>query len=307
MNTAATVFASVAASTMTALTISTWMSPTVPAPATEAAAPGPDSGQLPALRAEVSALARRVDSLALHEPPTLTRSSSTGDTRDIEAVVLRLLGEAGAPGGPSDPALASASDTGEDAALLALVGDPLQAVAAIRAAGFGTDEASAIWQAAADQGVLDELLEVLRDDVTANPQSPEAHLELARGALAAAQQNPNHPEGSWWRESDEAYGEVLELDPTHSLARYEKAVNLCFWPDAFGRRPEAVRHFELLVDGGSEEGNPDAHRQSFLWLGNMYVQSGRVDDARAIWERGLSAYPDSESLLSKLDDLDFIE
>ena len=41
------------------------------------------------------------------------------------------------------------------------------------------------------------------------------------------------------------------------------------------------------------------HLQSYLYLGNLYAETGRADDARTVWERGLRSFPKDATLLER--------
>lgn len=260
-------------------------------------APTEDAG-LDALREEVARLEERV--VALGAPLAAERRRPALEV-DLEALVRRVVAEERSAALEAEGYVAK--EDALDPALAEIVADPFRAYREILAAGLDSELSDSIWRAAAEAGTLDDLLQLFRDEVEANPESVQANYDLAKAALDAAQTNPNHPEGVWWRESDGSFARVLELDPDHSDARYEKALNLCFWPDAFGRQPEAVRHFERLLDEGANLSG-ERHLQSYLWLGNLYAQNGRLEDAAGVWRRGLATYPESESLLAKLDDLE---
>ena len=297
----------VTASVLTTLLTQRWMAPSKASTADDGVAADRSSDLQPQdapivreLRAEIARLETQIASLAAR-PMQVERASAALSQAEVESIVRDLLqSEAG-----KASALAEASTLGEEAdqALAALVANPAEAFAELRRLGLNTSAGDAIWAAAAKAGTTEDLLELYREAVEQDPNSVEANYNLAKAALDAAQADPNHSNGVWWRESDDQLGRVLELDEGFADARYDKALNLSFWPSAFGRQPEAIRHFEQLVGDGNRlsEGR---HRQSFLWLGNLYAQNGRIDDALATYRSGLGQYPDDASLLAKLTQLE---
>ena len=108
-------------------------------------------------------------------------------------------------------------------------------------------------------------------------------------------------EGRVYRKGDTAYDRALELDGEHWRARFNKAISLSFWPAALGKQPEAIKHFEILVDqqgsGRTHPGHPETH----YYLGNMYLQMGDREKAIATWEAGLAKVPDHENLRKQID------
>ena len=125
--------------------------------------------------------------------------------------------------------------------------------------------------------------------------NPWAYIQKLFGVTA------DNEKGMWSIKADRAFDEALDIDPKHWGARFAKAVSLSFWPAPFGRGPEAMKHFEVLVEqqeasGGSNPG----HAQTYLFLGNMYEQRGQAEKAREIWQRGYNLHPNSQELGGKV-------
>lgn len=167
----------------------------------------------------------------------------------------------------------------------------------------GEDVADA-WLRIESADQLDAVLDVYRAEVASAPQSVIAQHELARAAHAAAMSRPNHKDGRFWTESDGAYQKILDVDPEHWDARYEKAVKLTFWPDAFGRRPEAMKHFETLIEQQAVRPAEERHVSVYVWLGNLHAQQGDPERARKVWRQGLQRHPDAHGLRERLASLD---
>src|SRR5690606_34168536 len=100
--------------------------------------------------------------------------------------------------------------------------------------------------------------------------------------------------------ADAAYTAALELDPTHWRARFAKAVGYTFWPHFLGKKTEAIRHFEILIEQQEAGAPQEGYQETYLFLGNLYDQRGEGEKARAVWERGLRLHPGSAGLKERL-------
>ena len=167
-------------------------------------------------------------------------------------------------------------------------------------AAASEEQVGDLWVEIEAQGRIDEVLAVYRDAVARAPQSIEARHELARATHAAAMAAPNHKNGRLWVESDDHYSKVLELDPQNWTARYEKAVKLAFWPDTYGRLPEAMGHFETLMAQQQNLPIKPDQAQVYIWLGNLHAQQGNLDQAKAVWLQGTTRHPENERLRARL-------
>ncbi|MEZ6015251.1 MAG: tetratricopeptide repeat protein [Planctomycetota bacterium] len=181
--------------------------------------------------------------------------------------------------------------------------DAAAAVEAILSAGIDSDEAAEMWAEAAKNGQVHALLEQLEARMEELPETADKHLARARAYYAAARAVPDNADGNWWVDSNTAYSKVLELDPAHWDARYQKARNMSFWPPAYGGQAEAARHFEILIQQQAGQAPRAEFARPYQWLGNLYDQQGRTDDARRVWEQGLARFPGDPGLTAKLASL----
>ncbi|MEM6928274.1 MAG: tetratricopeptide repeat protein, partial [Myxococcota bacterium] len=58
--------------------------------------------------------------------------------------------------------------------------------------------------------------------------------------------------------------------------------------------------FETLVDQQGASTDRPEFAKTYWWLGNLYDQQGRSDDARVAWEKGLALFPGDPTLIGKL-------
>jgi tetratricopeptide (TPR) repeat protein len=106
--------------------------------------------------------------------------------------------------------------------------------------------------------------------------------------------------GVWATKSDKVLDEALELDPHHWEARFTKAVGLSFWPAVFGKQGESIAQFETLITQQEAGPTKPQFANTYLLLGNLYLQSGKNDLAIATWQKGAGLFPDNTSLMTQL-------
>lgn len=157
-----------------------------------------------------------------------------------------------------------------------------------------------LWERIHNAGLTDEVLAHYAALAEAAPNDPVAQLDSARAFLAAAMRDPQGADQAWWGVSDEAYARTLSLDPNHWDARMEKAVTLTFWPDMFGRKSEAISHFETLIQQAELLPADSQHADAYLLLGNLLDQQGDSDRAQEIWNRGIARHPEDGGLRDRL-------
>ncbi len=242
---------------------------------------------LASLRIEVEQLRTDLRKLEL-QPVRSIVSSPEPDRASIRAMVAEAMRQTPeSEGGPDQVAKPTAQDSTTTQLLAAL-------------ASATKEQVGDLWADIEAQGRIDEVLDVYRDAVAQAPQSIEARHELARATHAAAMSAPNHKNGRLWIESDEQYSRVLELDPQNWTARYEKAIKLAFWPDTYGRLPEAMGHFETLIEQQQNLPIEPTQAQVYIWLGNLHAQQGNTAKAKSIWQQGTQRHPTNERLRARL-------
>ena len=73
------------------------------------------------------------------------------------------------------------------------------------------------------------------------------------------------------------------------------------WPAFLGKSGEAIRHFEILVEQQSRSATRPEFSQTYLILGNMYLDTGKHEQALQVWRDGLALFPDDEELRRQID------
>lgn len=169
------------------------------------------------------------------------------------------------------------------------------------AAAGGSDEAAAIWQRAAKEGLTDALVARFEQLAAADPTDPAKRVDLGNAYLQKVFAAGGGPmAGVWAVKADKAFDAALELDPQHWEARFTKAVSLSFWPAALGKQAMAIQEFETLLGQQSTGAPRPEHAQTYLFLGNVHQSSGSIQKALDTWRRGLELFPDNEELRARI-------
>lgn len=171
----------------------------------------------------------------------------------------------------------------------------------LRSGELDDEEKFGLWQKIAAAGQLDEALALVEEAIQLDPTNPDLRVHLGSAYLQKVFTVPEYAKGTWAIKADGAYDQALELDPKHWEARFSKAISLSFWPAITGKQPEAIRQFETLIEqqearGGAEEG----YDQTYLFLGNLYQQTGKTEQAKAIWQKGSALFPQNAELKAAL-------
>ena len=159
---------------------------------------------------------------------------------------------------------------------------------------FQDDEA---WKRAFAAGKMEEVIAEIEALANANPNDPQAQMNLAHAYIAYLQMDSSKRNLSM--KADKQFDKVLDLDENHWEARFTKAVSYTFWPPFLGKGEDAITQFETLVQ--QQESRPvQAHEyQTYLYLGNMLAERD-PKRAREIWQKGMMRHPNNAELREKL-------
>jgi tetratricopeptide (TPR) repeat protein len=242
------------------------------------------------LQASQRDLRAAVDALALQ----VGTSQAAVSAADVDAAVARWLetrAPAAAPAAPAAP---------EAAAPLAAL-DVDEAFESLLDPDLAWEDREALWKKVREAGLTDELIALVEAFAAARPNDPDAQVLLGSSYLEKIYEVGNGPEaGEWAMKADASFDAALALDDHHWDARFTKAVSLSFWPPMFGKQAEAINHFNTLI--AQQEAGPSkaSHAQTYMWLGNLYLQQGKNDLAKQTYEKGLKNFPADEGLLKQL-------
>lgn len=164
------------------------------------------------------------------------------------------------------------------------------------------EEVQKAWKELRETGRIDAVLMEIERQAALEPRNPDLQNELGKAYLQKLFDVGIGPTAIQWGEkADRAFDQALEVDDHHWEARFQKAMALSNMPGFLGKQGESVRQFEVLA--GQQESSGTSHAgyaMTYLFLGNLYDQSGEHDKARATWERGAARFPASEDLAAKL-------
>lgn len=226
------------------------------------------------------------------------RLESTVEARLAAATRQPLVAAAvGAPAAPAEP-LAAAADADAPSDREAALDDLM---AQLLAADFDDLEEAELWRRAIDEGLIDDLVARFEERAAADPDNPDAHVELGGAYIQKIQEVGSSPlAGMWATKADQAFDRALALDENHWGARMSKAVSLSFWPPIFGKQAEAVNQFQTLIEKQRDMPLDGRHESPYLLLGNLHWQRGDTEEALAVWQEGASLFPNSTDLASAL-------
>jgi tetratricopeptide (TPR) repeat protein len=240
----------------------------------------------------------------------LTKSGHAADDlrRRLTAAEERLTrAETPASGvarGPGSPEAAAAESAAGATGGRPAAGAPLDLASALTLlADQNLDDVARaeLWKKIAKAGLLDAVLADLEAKAKADKQNPAAQVAYAEACIAKIQEVGQSPlAGVYGNRADKAYDAALAADPEHWEARFGKAIALSFWPPIMGKQPEAIRQFETLIAQQEKRQPAPEYAQTYLLLGNLLAQSGKADQAREIWQKGATLYPDHAGLKDRL-------
>lgn len=260
-------------------------------PPAQAQAAGPS--EIGALNDRIGALEKRLDALQQE-----THLDAGGGARlsqsEIDAAVARALAARGAGDENLPPQVGERSKVAGEI-------DVKAAFAELNDPALSWEAKRKKWSDLAKAGKLDEVLALYEKLAADNPNDTKAQTALGNAYLNKLFNSPQGPEaGIWGTKADKAFDHALALDDHNWEARYVKAVSLSNWPAFLGKQPEAIQNLEVLVQQQSQGEVKPYYAQTYLILGNLYKQSGKSDQALAMWQQGQALFPDNEDLLKQI-------
>jgi len=261
---------------------------------TEVPAQASAPGELGELSQRVQALEQRLDALQQQ-----THLETTGAARlsqsDVDAAVERALASrASAPGTPD-------AQSGPRGAAPGAKLDAQTAFAQLMDPALDFEARRQKWSELAKAGLLDEVLALYEKQAAENPNDTKAQTALGNAYLNKLFNSPQGPEaGVWGAKADKSFDKALAIDDHNWEARFTKAISLSNWPAFLGKQPEAIANLEILVQQQSQGELQPHYAQTYLILGNLYKQTGKNEQALAMWQQGLALFPNDADMLHQV-------
>ena len=179
-------------------------------------------------------------------------------------------------------------------------------LAKVKAGSVNREEINDLWDTLAGSGLEGDVIKAFAAHAKAHPNDTEGHYglgvalmsKLLGGTLSQMEV------GALSVRADKAFSKALAIDDRHFEARCRKAISYTFWPDIAGKRSEAIKHFEILVQRhGSDASNP-MMKDVYFALGNEYRKAGNMEKAREAYRQGLGVFPDAKQILTALEAID---
>jgi tetratricopeptide (TPR) repeat protein len=168
--------------------------------------------------------------------------------------------------------------------------------------GFSDLRRQELFQKLRENGRIDEYVATIEKLAAADPDNVEMQVALGHAYLQKLFGVANSPEaGPLAFKSDAAFTRALELDDQNWSARFSKAVSLSNWPAFLGRGPEAIEHFETLLEQQAALPRRNEFAMTYLFLGNMHQANGDREEAVSVWRAGLEQFPDMEELQQAIE------
>jgi tetratricopeptide (TPR) repeat protein len=165
----------------------------------------------------------------------------------------------------------------------------------------GYVEKHSVWNQLKANDSLDMAIRDLEERAANNPASPECAAALGQAYLQKCGTITDvREQGILAMQADKVFDTALALDPANWEARFTKAVALSYWPANLNKGDEVAQHFLTLIQQQETQPPQPQFADTYVWLGDQYQKAGRTDDARTVWERGATLFPDQQKLKSRL-------
>lgn len=276
---------------------SSWTAQTPPSTSTAPAASADEvaglSRSISEVRAQQAALKQSLDDLRA-ELAIKPQAEARVPLGEIDAAVQRALaGKSAAPA----PSVAQAAEKAPSKKKF----DRQAALSSLTEPGATSDQTQALWKQIAEAGEMDAMVALFEQRAKEDARNSMAQVELGRAYLQKLFTVGGGPEaGVWGMKADKAFDAALVIDDHNWEARFQKAVSLSFWPPMLGKQGEAIKNFEVLLEQQAGQAPKSSFAQTYLFLGNMYTQTGDKAKALATWQQGLSLFPGNSQLENQI-------
>jgi len=176
-----------------------------------------------------------------------------------------------------------------------------QAVETLLNASSSFQQKQSAWARLRESGKLDEAIKSLEDRAAKDPQAPEVPATLGQAYLQKAGSIQDvREQGILGMKADQTFDLALNLDSENWEARFWKATAMSYWPPQLGKGKEVIENLVELVKQQEVRPPQPQYAQVYALLGEQYQKQGYVDYATQAWKRGITLFPNDETLNNKL-------
>ena len=138
---------------------------------------------------------------------------------------------------------------------------------------------------------------IFRQRVATNARDSDALVGLARTLSQCLVPSANFiTQGELTSEAMELLDRVIEIEPTHWMARYVLASIAYRSPAFLGRGKRATQELEYLLRLQGDRVDDPMYARVFELRGMQLSRAGQADSARVIWARGAKLFPADSAL-----------
>jgi tetratricopeptide (TPR) repeat protein len=235
------------------------------------------------------------------EPLAETAPASTSDSQRTADPVAVPLERQTLPAGPpsvakaiSRPAAALANPALEASSLNRTVDVLLSPQASYQ-------QKQEAWKYLGEAGKLDQAITELEQRTANDPRNADNPATLGHAYLQKCGTIQDvREQGILAMQADKMFDTALGLDSSNWEARFMKAVAMSYWPPMLNRGDEVIQHFQTLIEQQEAQAPQPHFAETYGWLGDQYQKAGRTDDAKTVWQRGITLFPSDVKLRTKL-------
>lgn len=163
------------------------------------------------------------------------------------------------------------------------------------------DEKEKLWNRVRDAGQIAAMVEAFEERARDFPEDANVQAELGYAYIQQLQSGANQQEqGVLAFKADATFEKALKIDDHNWQARFLKATSLSFWPAVMGKQPEAIKHFEILLKQQEAQNAQPHFAETYVFLGNIYSQQGKMEKAQELWNKGLALFPNHAGLKKQI-------
>ena len=176
-----------------------------------------------------------------------------------------------------------------------------QAIERIASPQASHEQKEAAWKQLRESGRLDQAIEELDRRAASNPEVAAYPAALGQAYLEKCGTIQDvREQGILAMKADQVFDAALNLDANNWEARFTKAFAMSFWPTQMNRGTEVMQNFSTLVEQQEAQAPQPHSAQTYVRLGEEYQKYGHRDQAQQIWQRGVTLFPESQDLRSRL-------